>query len=387
MNKKTVSRRGFIRTAGVAAIAFPMVNTGMYRVFAQSEKQYSDKVIDLVNTSQVFDMLSMPYPFGPGMLAAFGGNRKTTDGQKISEEQLTRVLSSGIDVFHPAVGMGAEGAAGFVARTNAIASEHPDHIRRIDSMDDFQQLQKGKRVGYIVGIQNSDHFKSLDDVNLFYHLGQRISQLTYNSQNRIGTGSTDRRDGGLSSYGVQIVERMNEVGMAVDVSHCGDQTTLDAFEISKKPVLITHSNARTLAGGHVRCKADGAIRALEKSGGVMGITGVRQFVSDKEPTGIQQIADHVDYVAKLAGIEHVGIGSDMDLDGYDDIPEPAYSALKGIYKSSYKFRDKIDADGFGHPKRAYDLTEELVRRGYADIHVRLVLGENFKRALGDIWKG
>lgn len=175
--------------------------------------------------------------------------------------------------------------------------------------------------------------------------------------------------------------------MAVDVSHCGDQTTLDAFESSKKPVLITHSNVRALAGGHVRCKSDEAIKAMAKSGSVMGITGVRMFVSDKEPTGIEQIIDHVDYVAKLVGIEHAGIGSDMDMDGYDDVPEPAYSALKAGYAASYNFRDKIDSDGFDHPKRTFDLVEGLIRRGYSDEDIRLVLGENFKRVLGEIWDG
>ena len=179
---------------------------------------------------------------------------------------------------------------------------------------------------------------------------------------------------------------MNEVGMAVDVSHCGDQTTLDAFEVSTSPVLITHSNVRKLAGGHPRCKSDEAIRKMAKSGGVMGITGVRNFVRDKEPTTIEHMLDHFDYVAKLVGVEHLGVGSDMDPDGYDDIPEPAYSALKGAYKDSYKFRDKIDTDGFDNPLKIFTLTEGLIRRGYADADIELILGGNFKRALGEIWK-
>ncbi len=379
------SRRGFLRGAAAATIAFPMVNFGAFKVFAADGKTYSTRAIDLVNSTQVFDMLSLPFAFGPLMLAAFSENPKQQDGFAIPDTQLKRVLSSGIDVFHPAMGVGADGAATFIARLNAAATEHPDQLRRIDSMDDFETLKKGERVGYIVGLQNADHFRTVDDVNQYYHLGQRVSQLTYNSRNLIGTGSTDRSDGGLSSFGVSIVERMNEVGMAIDVSHCGDQTTLDAFEVSKKPVLITHSNVRKLAGGHVRCKPDAAISAMGKAGSVMGITGVRQFVSDKEPTGIAQVIDHVDYVAKLAGIEHVGVGSDMDLDGYDDIPEPAYSALKAGYSESYKFREKIDADDFDHPKRTFDLVDGLISRGYTDAHIRMVLGDNFKRVLGDIW--
>src|SRR3569832_1950406 len=102
-----------------------------------------------------------------------------------------------------------------------------------------------------------------------------------------GSGSTDRADGGLSDLGVALVERMNKVGMAVDVSHCGDRTTLDAFVLAKKLVLVTHSNARALAGGHPRCKPDAVIRAVGRAESVFGITGVRMFVRDKEPTTVE----------------------------------------------------------------------------------------------------
>ena len=98
-----------------------------------------------------------------------------------------------------------------------------------------------------------------------------------------GTGSADRVDGGLSDWGVAIIQRMNKVGMAVDVSHCGDRTSLDAFKTSKKPVLVTHSNVRALAAGHVRCKPDEVIDAVKKAGSVFGVTGVRMFVKADEP--------------------------------------------------------------------------------------------------------
>jgi len=386
MSQKTrLNRRAFLRSTASTAIALPMINFGTFKVFAASDKKYSAKAIDLVNSTQVFDMLSSISPFGQGMLAYFSKNPKQTDGMKVSKEHMQLLLSSGMDILHHAVGLSADEAAPFVARLNAFAAEHPEHLRRIDSIADLSKLKKGEKIGFIIGIQNSDHFRELDDVNQFYHLGQRISQLTYNSRNLIGTGATDRSDGGLSDYGVQIVERMNEVGMAVDVSHCGDQTTLDAFAVSKKPVLITHSNVRKLAGGHVRCKPDSAIIAMAKADSVMGITGVRNFVRDKEPTDITHVIDHVDYIAKLVGVEHVGVGSDLDMHGYDDIPEPAYSALKSHYKASYAFRDKLDADDFNHPKRIFDLTDGLIKRGYSDNDIRLILGGNFKRVLGEIW--
>jgi membrane dipeptidase len=257
---------------------------------------------------------------------------------------------------------------------------------RIDSASDMDRVKASGKVGVLLGLQNSEHFGSPADVDFFHQLGQRVSQLTYNSRNLIGNGSTERRDDGISDFGVSIIERMNKVGMAVDVSHCGDRTTLDAFEVSKKPVLITHSNCRALVSGHPRCKTDEAIKRMAASGGVMGITGVRMFVRVEEPTTIEHVLDHFDHVRKLVGVEHLGVGSDVDLDGYDDLPAEENRRLRAGYKGSYAFRDKIDVEGLDHPKRMYDLAEGLIRRKYGDSDVELVLGGNFKRVLGEIWK-
>ena len=101
----------------------------------------------------------------------------------------------------------------------------------------------------------------------------------------------------------------------------------------------------------------------------MGITGVRMFVSDKEPTTIENVLDHFDHVRKLIGPEHLGVGSDIDLDGYDDMAPEANKALRAGYKGSYGFRDKIDIEGLDHPKRMFDLTEGLIRRKYTDAQI------------------
>jgi membrane dipeptidase len=237
----------------------------------------------------------------------------------------------------------------------------------------------------ILGLQHSDQFSIPKDVDFFHTLGQRVSQLTYNSRNFIGNGSTERKDEGISDFGAAIIERMNKVGMAVDVSHCGDQTTLDAFEISKKPVLITHSNARSLVNGHPRCKTDEAIKKMGAAGSVMGITGVRMFVKADEPTTIEHVLDHFDHVRKLTGPEHIGVGSDIDLYGYDAMPPELNKQLRAGYKGSYGFREKIDVEGLNHPKRMYDMTEGLIRRKYSDADIRGVLGGNFARVLKQIW--
>jgi membrane dipeptidase len=111
------------------------------------------------------------------------------------------------------------------------------------------------------------------------------------------------------------------------------------------------------------------------------------FVRDREPTGVGHIADHIDHAVKLVGIDHVGIGSDADLNGYEDMPPKIYAELKASYKASYAFRDRIDTDGFDHPMKIYDLTEELIRRGYSDANIAAILGGNFRRLLAQTWGG
>jgi membrane dipeptidase len=301
---------------------------------------------------------------------------------------------SEIDVFHIARGVGGrtsdeayENVLGFVASFNSIIANRPDVFVRIDSADDLASVQGSGRAGILIGLQDSTHFRTVRDVEAFHDLGQRVSQLTYNSRNMIGNGSTERVDGGISDFGVSIVEEMNRVGMAVDVSHSGDQTTLDACEVSRAPVLYTHSNARALNPGHPRCKTDEAILRMARTGGVMGITGVRMFVKGDEPTTVEHFLDHFDHVRDLIGVEHLGIGSDIDLQGYDDMPTAEYEQLKSGYKGSYGFREKIDIDAIAHPKRMFDVTDGLIRRGYTDDHIRGILGANFQRVLGEIWAG
>lgn len=377
------SRRDFVRTLGVAAVGAPFVTRGRYRLFPGVGTEYSARCIALVQRSIVVDMLGL-LSLGPN------GDKWMNDPDTFGPADLQRFKDSGITVLHPASGTGGpnvyEQTFWFLSGFNGFIAAHTDAFTRIDSVDDFARAKSAGKIGLILGVQNSEHFRTLRDVDQFYALGQRVSQLTYNSRNMFGNGSTERRDEGLSDFGVRLVEKMNSVGMAVDVSHCGDRTSLDAFEVSKKPVLITHSNARALNPGHPRCKPDEVIRACGKAGSVMGITGVRNFVKDREPTTIEDVLNHFDYVAKMIGVEHLGVGSDIDLDGYDDMPPDQYKRLKDSYKGSYAFRDKIDIEGLDHPKRMFDLTEGLIRRRYSDADITGILGGNFVRVLGESWK-
>ena len=385
-DSSSVSRRSLLKqvaAAGLASVAAPMINLGRFQLFGQGTPEYSARAIGLVQRSLVIDMLS-PFTLDFNKQAKWEVNAET-----FTDATFQEFLDSGINVFHPAIGLGGitpfETALRWFASWNSFIAGNDTRLMRVDSAGDFARIKSAKKIAVILGLQNSEHFRTPNDVNLFHALGQRVSQLTYNSRNLIGNGSTERRDEGISDFGAAIIARMNTVGMAVDVSHCGDRTTLDAFELSKKPVLITHSNVRALANGHPRDKADEAILAVKKSGSVMGITGVRMFVSDKEPTTIETALDHFDYVAKRIGPEHLGVGSDIDLHGYDDMPPDLNKQLRAGYKGSYGFREKIDIEGIDHPKRMFDLTEGLIRRKYSDANIEGILGGNFKRVLTDIW--
>jgi membrane dipeptidase len=360
-----------------------MLALGRYRLHAQGRREYSARAIELVEGSLVLDLL------GQLTLDFEHEARWLGHPETYPVTEWERWRASGINAMHIGIGLGQrdayQNALQFFGAWNAFVAEHDTHCLRIDSPADLERLTRDERIGFILGLQDSEHFRGVDDVDLFHGLGQRISQLTYNSRNRLGNGSTERVDGGISDFGAAVIARMNDVGMAVDVSHCGDRTTLDAFELSGRPVLITHSNCRALAPGHPRCKSDEAIVAMARTGGVMGITGVRNFVTHEEPTTIEHYLDHFDHVRDLVGAEHLGIGSDIDLDGYDDMPADQYAQLKAGYKDDYAFRDKIDIDEIAHPRRMYDIAEGLVRRGYADAEIEGILGGNFRRVLGNLW--
>ena len=366
-----------------AAAGATMFNFGSYKLSPAAGQTYSSRAIELVHRSTVIDMLA-PLWISPSLTRKFLGNPENFDANDFAPYK-----QSGINVFHIAIGTGGSDAyletLQFLSGYNNFLARHDAGFQRIETPARLDAIKSSGKVGILLGVQNSEHFRKLDDVDYFYGLGQRVSQLTYNARTLIGNGSTERRDDGLSDFGLAVVERMNKLGMAVDVSHCGDKTTLDAFDVSKKPVLITHSNCRALNPNHPRCKTDEAIKAMAAKGGVMGITEVRMFVSPKEPTTLDSMLDHYDYVAKLVGVEHLGIGSDIDLLGYDAMNPDENKQLRAGYKGSYGFRDKIDLDGYHFAKRPFDLAEGLIRRNYSDANIQAILGGNFQRVLKEIW--
>lgn len=379
-NTINLSRRKVL--GGMAAVAgitgFPMINLGYVNAQAAEARRYSTRAIDLVKSSIVIDMLAML-------------KLDDSDGfytRPLSAKDEAEFRASGINCIHDSDGIlgpnAREETLVYLANQQGFAGRNSHLFTLVDKASDIVRAKRDGKIAIIIGLQNSEHFSRVEDVKMFYDLGQRVSQLTYNTQNLIGSGSTDRADGGVSDFGEEIIAAMNKIGMLVDVSHCGPRTTLDGIAMSKQPIAITHSNCRAL-NDHPRTKTDEAIKACAARGGVMGITGVRMFVSAKEPTSIIDIVDHIDHVVKIAGIDHVGIGSDSDLNGYDDMSPAVKAQMRAAYKASYAIREKADTDGFDDPMKMYSLTEELLRRKYSDENIRAILGGNFLRLLTTVW--
>lgn len=348
-----------------------MIQRGRFCLFAQGPSapdniEYSGATVDLIQRSTVIDMLGL-LTLNYSKLASW-----VAQPDRFTAHDLEKLQASGITIFHPAVGFTGGDVYACSLRDitgwNEFIASHASDFVRVDCPDAVKRAKADGRLGIVIGQQNSRHFRTVDDVDRFYRLGQRVSQLTYDD-NRIGGGSTDPRNIGLTDYGAQIVDRMNRLGMAVDISHCSDRTTLDAIHASRKPVLVTHSNCRALVPA-ARCKTDEAIRLLAAQGGVMGITMVRGFVQASGPATIEDVLDHIDHVARLVGVEHVGIGSDVDLDGRDHRISP---------------KKRFDLDGIVYSQKIFDLTEGLIRRKYSAGEIELILGGNFERALASIW--
>ncbi len=384
-----MNRRRALVAIGVGLAGAPAILRGTYRLWAQSQTRYSARCVKIMEENLVVDLLNQfrfpDYNEKPPRIT-----RWLSQNSSLSAEDAAIYRGSGLTAL--ATGHGAESyesALRWFAEWNGLLAQYSDWFMRIDDGGDFAKARAAKKLGVMLTFQNSQHFRTPDDVTTFFGLGQRISQLTYNMNNGIGSGFLEQRDGGLSVFGLSIVERMNAVGMAVDVSHCADQTTLDALSASKQPVIFTHANCRALGPGLMRNKTDEAIRAMAKSGGVMGIAYIRFLVREQEPVTIEHVLDHIDHVRKLVGVQHIAIGSDMDMVGNPNPIGGGRDPRNQPNFARYKYHEDRDGSitvkSLDHPRRMFDLTEGLIRRGYSDTDIGLIIGSNAVRVLSGIW--
>lgn len=207
----------------------------------------------------------------------------------------------------------------------------------------------------------------------------RVVQLTYNPQNLVGSGCSETNNGGLSNFGVAFVKKMNELGMIIDTGHCGKQTTLDACKISNAPIITSHTAIQSVYY-HARAKDDETLKAVAGTGGVIGIVVVPEFIGSGNNVTMDHVLNHLDYLVKLVGIEHVGIGTDWPMCMPDYAQEMMSLALRSI---GFREQDDVPSvnyiNGFENYTDFINITRGLVSRGYSDNNIRLILGENWLR--------
>jgi membrane dipeptidase len=320
----------------------------------------------------------------------------------LDEKGLGVIKDSGVTCISPTIGVRkpekAEGtymlrafppeaAIEDCAAYGRFIAENPAALVAVLKADDIRRAKAEGKAAIMLNFQNCPIGDDLDNLDMFHAMGVRSMQVTYNERNLLGDGSTERTDSGLSDFGIAAVERMNQLGILVDSSHSGYRTTLDAIAFSKKTPIISHSNCRAL-NDHPRNKSDEQIRALAAKGGVMGLTTVNVMVKRDLPVTMEDYLDHIDHIVKLVGIDHVGFGSDVDMQGWPTDPEKKEEFLgfygKPYFKDSYRFRYPLAVAGLNHEHKWKYVTAGLLKRGYKDEDIMKVLGGNWLRAFSEV---
>ncbi len=281
-------------------------------------------------------------------------------------------------------------------------NEHADKLILIKNISDIRKAKKEKKLGIVFSFQDAVPIENnLGYLDIFYDLGVRIIQLTYNAQNYVGSGCCELHYGKLTYFGRDVVKRMNELGIAIDLSHCSKPTTLDAIEFSEKPVYITHSSVYSICTALNRNKTDEEIKALAEKGGVIGIclfpALIKKDSSTNEvlPATLEDVMDHIEYAINLVGIDHVAFGSDIYDYWTDNNIISKWSSLRywrplrpDVFGARTKSKSGTDPriKGLENHLNFGNLSRGLVKRGYKEEEIKKVLGENVLRVLGSIWK-
>ena len=328
------------------------------------------------------------------------GDFTTDSDHPLSDRVVRDALDSGVTCVNLTVGpVGlASDTAAFEGIVRDIAFWGSEIDRRSDAFvtvktsGDVARAKASGRVGIAFGLQDGVSFASdLTRLKVLHQLGVRIIQPTYNRRNLIGDGCLEAADAGLSRLGRQAVERMDELGILIDLSHCGRATTRDAVEASKKPVAFTHTGCAAL-NDHPRNKSDEQLRALAAKGGVAGI----YFMPYLRKSGQQQAEDviaHLEHAVDAAGEDHVGIGTDGSISATELTPAYVESFRKSVEE---RRKAGIGAPGendgvytfapdLNTPRRLETLAGRLLARGHSTARVEKILGGNFGRLFREVW--
>ena len=266
---------------------------------------------------------------------------------------------------------------------DAHITKNPERLSKATSVANLDRARERGTIGLVYYTQNATPIQDdLGRLKTLYGMGIRIVQLTYNTRNLVGDGCLERTNAGLSNFGIGVVAAMNQMNMLVDLSHCGAATTLDGIRLSKKPVAITHSSCQAVFD-HPRAKSDEALRALADRGGVVGIFQINPYLGAKDRNTLDDFLRHVDHAVKVAGIEHVGIGSDREHRRIPDTEEEKQKLIAELSRlrpvTASTFRWPFFIAELNHPRRMDTIADGLAKRSYKAADVDKILGQNFYR--------
>ena len=377
-----LTRREFLKAGGAAALSYSSL---MGAVSALAKPSDSSVLLieaeDIYSRAIVIDMISSVL---------------------LDEIGKTNIKNSGVTCMSPTLGVRFpsnpqgtymlqaypfQAAVEDCAQMKETIQKNSDLLLPCLKTADIDQAKKEGKTAVMFNFQNTPIEDKLENLDLFHSMGVRSMQVTYNERNLLGDGCTERTNAGLSDFGIAAVSRMNELGILVDSSHSGYQTTMDAIEFSKKPPIFSHTGCHAL-NPHPRTKTDEQIRALADKGGVMGLVTINYFLKRDMPVTIEDFLDHIDHVVKLVGIDHVACGSDGALRGWPT--DPAYEkAFMAVYnperfKSSYRFRYPWAIEGMNDPKKWLNVTAGMIRRGYREEDILKFLGGNWLRVFREV---
>lgn len=264
---------------------------------------------------------------------------------------------------------------------------HQDFVIRCEKVDDISKAHNEGKIALVPVLEGSAMIENeVDRIDILYGFGARMMGLVYSESNGLGSGLKEKRDGGLTYFGNDAVERMNKVGMAIDVSHCGETTSMDAIEASKEPIFITHAGARTL-WDIKRLKTDEVMQACAEKGGVIGIEAApHTTITKKHPKhGIESVMDHFEYVKGLVGIDHVSFGPDTLYADHIALHH-AFAAHLSIKQAFTTHEEVPYVKGMENPTEAsWNILRWLTKYGYSDDEIEKVIGGNTLRVLRKVW--
>ena len=266
---------------------------------------------------------------------------------------------------------------------------HQDFVMKAESIADINLAKETGRIAHIFALEASTMIENeVDRLDVLYGFGVRQMGIAYSDANTLGSGLKERGDGGLTYFGERAVARMNKLGIAIDISHSGDQTCLDVIKASTKPVFITHAGARGLWPTN-RMKTDETIIECAKRGGVIGIEAApHTTLSPQHPLhSLESFMDHFRYCVDLVGLEHVSFGPDTLFGDHVGLHDAFSSNLSlGQAHGQVEFEKVAYVDGVEKPGEAfYNIIGWLVKHKYSDDDIRAVVGGNTLRVLEEVW--